>query len=210
LSFRNASSDPGPALRVACDLDGTLADMPAALRRESQRIFGRNVDGHNRELWAHVARIEDFWCSVNEIEPGAVARLAQAATAHRWDVIFLSQRPSTSGSTAQVQTQRWLEAHGFVLPSVYIVNGSRGRIADALALDVVIDDRPANCLDVATESSARPLLVWRGRPEVAPDVTPRVGIDMVFSMAEAIERLESLRKPDAHGLFHRLRTAVGV
>ena len=32
------------SLRIACDLDGTLADMDAALRREAERIFGEPVD----------------------------------------------------------------------------------------------------------------------------------------------------------------------
>ncbi len=38
-----------------------------------------------------------------------------------------------SGATPQVQTQRWLESKGFRLPSVFVVQGSRGRIAAALA-----------------------------------------------------------------------------
>ncbi len=31
------------ALRIACDLDGTLADMEAALQREAERLFGPGV-----------------------------------------------------------------------------------------------------------------------------------------------------------------------
>ena len=34
-------------------------------------------------------------------------------------------------------------------------------IAAALTLDLVIDDRPENCLDVTVESKARAILVWR-------------------------------------------------
>src|SRR5688500_12025487 len=34
------------SLRIACDLDGTLADMDAALQREAERFFGPDVDLH--------------------------------------------------------------------------------------------------------------------------------------------------------------------
>ena len=34
------------ALRIACDLDGTVADMDAALQREARRLFGPDVDLH--------------------------------------------------------------------------------------------------------------------------------------------------------------------
>jgi hypothetical protein len=33
-------------LRIACDLDGTVADMDAALQREARRLFGADVDLH--------------------------------------------------------------------------------------------------------------------------------------------------------------------
>lgn len=178
--------------------------MGAALER-----LGPRAGGHRRDLWAHLQTIEDFWCSLQEVEPGAVARLAAAGAAHSWEIIFLTQRPATAGATSQIQTQRWLQAHGFDLPSVYVVKGSRGRIAAALELDVVIDDRPANCLDVVTDSTARSLLVWRGDEGSAPDMAGRLRIETVFSIAEAIERLGARRQAPAR-LFERLRNAVGV
>ena len=104
-----------------------------------------------RKLWSHVESIENFWQTLEELEPGVIARLAAAAADRRWEMIFLTKRPETVGQTAQVQSQRWLESKGFPLPSVYVVQGSRGRIAAALGLDIVIDDRPENCLDVVVE-----------------------------------------------------------
>jgi hypothetical protein len=87
-----------------------------------------------RRLWELVRAIENFWESLPEIEPGMVARLNALASGRGWEVIFLTKRPATKGVTAQLQTQRWLEAHGFALPSVYVVQGSRGAIAAALGL----------------------------------------------------------------------------
>ena len=57
---------------------------------------------------------------------------------------------------------------GFTLPSVFVVQGSRGLVADALALDVVIDDRPENCMDVAADSNAGVFLLWRGLDKDVP------------------------------------------
>src|SRR5437764_377232 len=71
-----------------------------------------------RRLWRHVELIDGFWETLNEIEPGSVARLAAVAADRRWEVIFLTKRPESAGATAQVQSQRWLQAKGFTLPSV--------------------------------------------------------------------------------------------
>ena len=206
-------------LRIACDLDGTLADMGAALQREAGRLFGadagdfqRRTGNQLRRLWEHVGEVETFWLSLPEIEPGGVARLAVLAALHRWEVLFLTQRPATAGETAQIQTQRWLEAHGFELPSVYVMEGSRGKLAAALGIDAVIDDRAENCVDVATESKARAFLVWREDPASVPSGAARLGIETVFSTADALDRLEqmTLRRQKPDGVVERVRAAIGL
>jgi hypothetical protein len=158
-----------------------------------------------------VRQLENFWASLKEVEPGAVARLAAAASTHGWDILFITTRPPSAGDTTQLQSQRWLEANGFALPSVYVVSGSRGRIADALTLDAVIDDRPENCLDVATDSAARPLLVWRDGPESAPGGAARLGIHVVFSVTDAIAQLEAWRQDsEPRGIVDRVKNALGI
>lgn len=220
-------------LRVAFDLDGTIADMHAVLRLESERLFGaeraeaaaavdaeaeetdagegeeraataaagRSRKGLSREqhtaLWNHVKSIDNFWSTLPEMAPGIVARLAQIAEARRWDVIFLTTRPRGAGDTVQRQTQRWLQAHGFALPSVFVVQRSRGRIADALELDVVVDDRAENCLDVTLDSKARAILVWPGNPKKVPLGVDRLSVQVVASIGDALDALVALddRKP---------------
>ena len=181
------------SLRVAFDMDGTVADMSCVLRQEAERLFGAAAPRHNlpspalddtlpsgagghsalpapppqvkelpltsrqqSQLWQRVAQIENFWFSLPEQEPGIIARIAQTAAARRWEVLFITTRPPSAGDTTQLQTQRWLQAHGFPLPSVFVVQRSRGKLADALQLDAVVDDRPENCLDVAADSKAAP------------------------------------------------------
>ena len=162
------------------------------------------------QLWDHVKTIENFWSTLPELEPGIIARIAKAAFERRWEVIFLTTRPSTAGELVQMQSQRWLEAHGFQYPSVYVVQRSRGKIADALALDAFVDDRPENCLDIAVESKAKVILVWQGALTDVPAGAKRLGVQPVSTISEAmglLERLDDIRsKP---GFMRSLKRALG-
>lgn len=242
------------SLRIAIDLDGTLADMTSALQAEAERLFGADVNlratlsgrpegfpsaespdpsasspgirppiadlapgrrlsvRQQRQLWAHVGETENFWMSLQEAEPGAVARIAAMAAAGGWEVLFITTRPPSAGETTQVQSQRWLQAHGFTLPSVYVVSGSRGLVASALGLDAVIDDRPENCLDVATDSQARAILVWRDSPTLVPPGATRLGIHVAFSIAEALQILstQDSRTVAPRGVVGRLKRTLGI
>ncbi len=200
--------DDGTTSAEAPDSTGTSPGTQAAVAAAPGI---RLSDRQQRQLWSHVKKVENFWFNLREIEPGAVARLAQAAAAHEWDVLFITTRPSSAGETTQLQSQRWLQAHGFELPSVYVVSGSRGRIAAALTLDAVIDDRAENCLDVATDCTAAPILVWRDSQDAVPPGARRLGIRVVFSIAEALEQLETFAAPAAGpGIMGRLRAMLGA
>ena len=162
------------------------------------------------ELWEHVKKIENFWTTLSELEPGIISRIAKASLERRWEVIFLTTRPSTAGELVQLQSQRWLEAHGFQYPSVFVVQRSRGRIADALQLDAFVDDRPENCLDIAVESKAKVLLIWHGNLADVPAGAKRLGVRPVNTINEAVTLLEQLddvrNKP---GFVRTLKRAFG-
>lgn len=165
-----------------------------------------------RQLWRHVQSIENFWETLDEIQPGVIQRLGAMAADRRWEIIFLTRRPETSGRTAQVQSQRWLEARGFPLPSVYVVQGSRGRIASALDLDFVVDDRPENCLDVVMDSCARAILVWRDDETKLPEAARRIGIVVVKTAGECLDILIEAARPDPEPphLVSRVMRALGL
>jgi hypothetical protein len=164
-----------------------------------------------RRLWRHVESLENFWETLQELEPGAIERLAALAIERRWEIIFLTKRPETAGSTAQVQSQRWLESKGFTLPSVFVVQGSRGRIAAALALDIVVDDRPENCLDVVVDSKARAILVWRESEKQLPAAARRLGIGVVKTVGESLDvitQIDAASREDP-GVMGRLLRLLG-
>jgi hypothetical protein len=164
-----------------------------------------------RRLWDHVEGINNFWETLKEIEPGSLTKLARLATQRRWEVIFLTRRPATAGATAQLQSQRWLKARGFPLPSVFVVQGSRGRVAASLALDFVIDDTPENCLDVVVDSKARAVLVWRNDSQPPSATTTRLGIGVVKSVDECLDILAQLdsRSSDTAGMMDRVMRLFG-
>jgi hypothetical protein len=166
----------------------------------------------HRRLWRHVETIESFWEGLKEIEPGVVARLAAIAAQRRWELIFLTKRPEGAGGTAQHQTQRWLQTKGFPLPSVFVVQGSRGLIAAALDLDVVIDDRAENCLDVVMDSRARAMLVCREDPDQLPTATRRLGIGIVRSTNECLDVLTQIdiAGKDDPGVIARVKKLLGL
>jgi hypothetical protein len=166
-----------------------------------------------RRLWHHVESIENFWEALAQLEPGVIERLAKIAAERRWEVIFLTKRPQTVGDTAQVQSQRWLASHGFPLPSVFVVQGSRGRIAAALGLDIVVDDRPENCLDVVVDSKARAILVWRDDENQLPAAAKRLGIGVVRSVAECLDILtevDSAAARERPGVMNRMMRLLGL
>lgn len=188
-------------------MDGTVADMHAALEREATRLFdavpeapgdpvARPAGIHHlkrdqqRLLWDHVEHFDDFWTTLPEIEPGIIARIAETTRARRWEVIFITTRPATAGDSTQRQTQRWLQAHGFDFPAVCVLERSRGRLASVLQLHAVVDDRPENCLDVAADSKAKSLLIWPGPPESMPEGLQRVGVRPIPSIGDALAWLE--------------------
>jgi hypothetical protein len=164
-------------------------------------------------LWQRVRDTRNFWETLEECEPGTVRRLQKLAHHLRWDVLFVTQRPGTAGRTQQLQTQHWLRRRGFEYPSVYTTMGSRGAIAAALHLDAHIDDRLQHCMDVAVESKAWPILVWRDTEsfERVRTGATNLGIAVVRTVAEALDRIEKADRasaqPGHRSLLDQLRRA---
>jgi hypothetical protein len=201
-----------PAAPAAATADPPSAGAPEdAPENAAPLIKLRLTPRQQRRLWAHVESIENFWQTLRECEAGIVERLGRVAGERRWEIIFLTKRPEGAGATAQLQTQLWLESHGFHLPSVYVVQGSRGRIAAALGLDIVVDDRPENCLDVAVDSKARAVLIWREGAGQLPAAAQRLGIGVVKSVAECLDILIELDSPrEEPGMLNRVKRMLGL
>ena len=182
-------------------------DQATTLAIQELHLTARQQD----QLWDHVKQIENFWTTLPELEPGIISRIARTARDRRWEVIFLTTRPPTKGDLVQLQSQQWLDAHGFQYPSVFVVQRSRGKIADALQLDAFVDDRPENCLDIAVESKAKVILIWHGKLSEVPAGAKRLGVRAVSTITEAVSLLEQLDDSRQQpSLMRAVKKALGV
>jgi len=209
-----AATDDHPADDDGPDSPDTAAANPPSTEDGAPPVGKLQLTSRQeRRLWRHIAGVENFWETLDELEPGVIARLASVASERRWEIIFLTKRPKTTGATSQMQSQRWLASKGFSFPSVFVVQGSRGRIAAALGIDVVVDDRPENCLDVTVDSKARAILVWRDDEKTLPAAARRLEIGVVRSVGDCLDILTTLDRRDAQqdpGLLARVRKMLGL
>jgi len=213
------------SLRVAFDIDGVLADFRAAFQQAASEV-GVNARTSDvspssdplssrdiKDIWDHVKRTPNWWTRLQPYEPGQLARLYELARRWKWEVVFMTRRPATAGDPVQFQTQWWIEQHGFFYPAVVTVPGSRGELANALRLDVIVDDQLLNCVDVVGGSTAKALLLLRDAPDTTTqDHAVSRGIGVVSSLAEALDVLEHLHESvgERRGRLQRLADWFGA
>jgi hypothetical protein len=174
--------------------------------RKAARELRRRRDA----IWNEIQRTPDFWMTLKPIEEDAVRRIHALMLQHRWEVFFITQRPATEGDTVQRQTQRWLVRQGFDLPSVLVLGGSRGAAAGALRLTYHVDDSAQNCLDVISDSRAKPILIVPDNDATTIASARKLSIGTVQSLSECLDVLEKATTAQTHpGLFARIATMVG-
>ena len=163
-------------------------------------------------IWRTIHNTPDFWSTLKPHDPDAVRRIHSMMLRFGWEVFFITQRPATLGQTVQRQTQHWLREQGFDLPSVLVISGSRGAAAGALRLNYHVDDSPQNCLDVASESRARTILIVPEANPVTENSARRLHINVARSIGEALDVLEQVASganADSPTLLNTLSKIVG-
>lgn len=191
-------------LRLGIDVDGVLADFRTAFRSLAARELGVPLTDLEADLtstqldrlWKAVRETANWWLDLPPYEPDQISRLYSLARQGRWEVFFLTSRPPSGGDAVQLQTQVWLERLGFLLPSVLTTAaGARGEIARSLRLDLVLDDRVVNCLEVISASNAKAVLVERDRADGAlREGAESRGIGVVDTLAQAVDAVERLEQ----------------
>jgi hypothetical protein len=96
-------------------------------------------------MWDHVRAEENFWETLDPL-PGAKRALRAFdawAYAGKVETYFITSRP---GKTAQLQSSRWLRAHGMAHPAVLMADGpdAKALLCDGLNVSYFIDDSPDN------------------------------------------------------------------
>ena len=226
------------SLRIGFDMDGVLADFSTAYHAVEKRLFGAEEPAragnpedqreeadpaeepraqepkrHRRRtdaVWAAIKATPDFWLALDPIDRKAVPRLHDLMLRHRWEVFFITQRPATLGDTVQRQTQKWLIAQGFDMPSVLVIPGPRGAAGNALSLHYHVDDSANNCVDMKSESKAKPILIVGDDDPTATASARRLGIGTARDIAAALDILDkaSTAKARPH-ILEQLGRMVG-
>jgi hypothetical protein len=187
-------------------------EPPAKRRAAHEPRPSRSRAQKQREdaVWQAIESTPNFWETLKPLQKGAVKRIHQLMLAHRWEVFFITQRPDTEGDTVQRQTQRWLVAHGFDLPSVLVIRGSRGAAAKALRLDYHVDDMPQNCVDVLADSTAKPILIVPATLNNPIASARKLGIGVAHSIGDAVDILDQATLAHTNpSVFRRIATMVG-
>ena len=196
------------SLRLGCDVDGVLANFDDAYQAVARQLFNRSIEEMSPEdaamgdiptreaarVWAEISRAQNWWVRLPSYEPFQIERLYRLMRSLKWEVVFFVNRPPTQGDSAQFQTQWWLETQGFYLPSVLEVQGSRGEIARALKLDLVLDDRLDQCIEIVGASQSKAILVQRSINQAQHDEAIGRGIGVVPSLEHALDVAERLHE----------------
>jgi len=206
------------SIRVGFDVDGVLANFNKTFRETAAKIEGTGAHDRSdpaaralaadamKRVWDHISRTPQWWLQLEPYEQDEIERIYRTSRARRWEVYFMTTRPSSAGETTQFQTQWWLETHGFPLPSVLTVPGSRGDAANALKLDIAVDDRLTNCVDIIAASRSKAILLLRRDDQTVRDQALARGIGVVNTLATAIDAIEQFEeaKRSTSGRLSRL------
>lgn len=102
------------------------------------------------DLWNDIEEEQTFWLNLDP-QDGAreVLGTLQELRLHGHQIYFVTSRP---GDWAKSASEAWLRLNGYLLPTV-LISFDKGVIAAGLKLDVMVDDRPENLMEVG---KARP------------------------------------------------------
>lgn len=204
---------PGPQLRAGepeKEEEGQAAPTDELDTRPDAVESVRESRRRRDTIWRAIQSTPNFWETLQPCDPAAVSRIHALMLEQHWEVFFITQRPKTAGDTVQRQTQRWLVAQGFDLPSVLALGGSRGAAAGALRLNYHVDDSPQNCLDVVSESRARTILIVPDGDDTTVVSARKLGVATSPSIAAALDLLaQASAAHQQPGLLAKLAAMVG-
>jgi 5'(3')-deoxyribonucleotidase len=157
-------------MKIGIDMDDVCADFQTSYVTLLNKLYGKpplgtapiDWEGSNLQLtpeettqsWIEVAKVKNFWSSLKPLpsfDLETMLLLTKLVALH--DVFFVTNRFDTPGASPLKQTKYWLYLHASIQAPNVLIAKDKGPMASVLQLDVFIDDRPKNLIDVL---AARP------------------------------------------------------
>lgn len=100
-------------------------------------------------LWNHIME-GDFWETLDHYpEAPAALALIRECRSKGDHIYFVTSRP---GQYAKHLTEFWLDNLGYECPTV-LISSNKGPVCKGLGVEMFVDDKPENCIDVALSCS---------------------------------------------------------
>lgn len=149
-------------MRILLDIDGVYAEFCAAFCSVAASIGyeGEIITTFTQPEWAfpfetspvwnEMKRRWNWWTTlepiVDEVDIDATNRLIKDH-----DVYFITSRPRTKGVSVERQVELWLDGIGIDANHAIVIatkTGTKGVLADALDIDIALDDYIENLKDL--------------------------------------------------------------
>ncbi len=157
-------------MKIGLDIDGVLANFYEVYERLTILTSGRDLfpkrgpgvyppvwnwpehygytKAEMKKVWDTIKNDPHFWLSLSVLSEEDMRLAQELAEDIHYDVYFITDRP---GKCAKAQTELWMLNQLGLTPTV-LISGAKGHIAIGLGLDVYVDDKPENCIDVRQQS----------------------------------------------------------
>ena len=141
-------------MRIGIDVDGVLSDTLVAIHRKfkgwdtTKGWYGGFTKEEFDAVWEDAKNTNNFWLDIPVVQ-GFDLQLAQCL--NKWhDLYFITDRFDTVGGSAVHQTLTWITSNILAgqSPAGVIVAKHKGPVAASIGLDIFVDDKPENCLEV--------------------------------------------------------------
>lgn len=193
-------------MNIGIDIDDTLADFCGDYHEKLCEVSGRAykpvarfpqwdwvaelgfTPEHKAKVWDQISTSTQFWMKLRPLvdAPPTLLTLFNLYQ-HGHNVYFLTHR--SEGIHVHVQTVGWLMAYGYPVPQV-LLSKEKGKLAQALNLDMFIDDKPENCWEVkAARPECKVFLIKRFDYVPEAEAKDR-GVEVVTSCRHFFEALD--------------------
>ncbi len=141
-------------MKIGIDVDGVLSDTLVAIHRKfkgwdtSKGWYGGFTKEEFDAVWEDAKNTENFWLNIPTVQNLDIGLMLDLSRKHA--LYFITDRFDTVGGSAVSQTLQWITYNLLPgrSPAGVIVAKHKGPIVRTLGIDVFIDDKPENCLEV--------------------------------------------------------------